>query len=94
LIYKENISRRTTYYQQLYQQKAYCMSGETANSAGAQSQASDPPTQVSKKTRICIHGPAPVFGPAWRYLLIVVGAPNSSAVTQEAQSVFGGTSRT
>ena len=33
-----------------------------------------------------------VFGPAWRYLLIVVGAPNSSAVTQEAQSVLAGMS--
>jgi hypothetical protein len=37
-----------------------------------------------------LHGPAPVFGPAWRYLVIVVGAPHSSALTQEAQSVLGG----
>jgi hypothetical protein len=49
---------------------------------------------VRRETDVRVHGREPASGLAWRYLLIVVGAPHSSAETQEAQSVLGGMSRT
>jgi hypothetical protein len=49
---------------------------------------------AGRETHICVHGPGPVFGSACRYLLMVVGAPHSSAEAQEAQIVLGGMSRT